>query len=84
MQTLVEYIGMADPLSIQPVLDLTVQLSRDLQVDFYPHFPQIFQAITKLLDTQDTTVLEWSFQTLSYLFKFLWRYMLKDLDNIYK
>jgi U3 small nucleolar RNA-associated protein 20 len=63
---------------------LAVQLSRDLQQDFYPYFPQIFKSITKLLDTQDTNVLEWSFQTLSYLFKFLWRYMLKDLDNVYE
>ena len=63
---------------------LTVQLSRDLQNDFYAYFPRIFNAITQLLDTQNTDILEWAFQTLSYLFKFLWRYMLKDLHNVYE
>lgn len=64
-------------------ISLTVQLSRDLQNDFYEYFPTIFESIIKLLDTQNTDILEWSFQTLSYLFKFLWRYMLKDLNNVY-
>jgi len=63
---------------------LTVQLSRDLQNDFYPYFPRLFNSITKLLETQNTEILEWSYQALSYLFKFLWRYMLKDLENVYK
>jgi U3 small nucleolar RNA-associated protein 20 len=36
---------------------------------YYLYFPQIFESISKLLDTQDTNVIEWSFQTLSYLFK---------------
>lgn len=63
---------------------LTAQLARDLQMDFYNYFPVIFQAIVKTLDTQNTEVLEWSFQCLSYLFKFLWRYMLKDLPTVYK
>jgi U3 small nucleolar RNA-associated protein 20 len=59
-------------------------MSRDLQYDFYPYFPRIFEKIVSLLETQDTEILEWSFQCLSYLFKFLWRYMLKDLENVYK
>lgn len=58
-------------------------MSRDLQNDFYSYFPRLFSSITKLLETQNTDILEWSYQALSYLFKFLWRYMLKDLDNVY-
>lgn len=83
VDTLIEYIGKSDELSLQPVLDLTVQLSRDLQQDFYPFFPSFFNAIVRLLN-QETTIIEWAFQTLSYLFKFLWRYMLKDLNNVYE
>jgi U3 small nucleolar RNA-associated protein 20 len=83
IETTTEFIKKADPLSLQPILELTAQLARDLQQDFYEHFPQVFDAIASLLDTQNTEVLEWSFQTLSYLFKFLWRYMLKDLNNVY-
>jgi U3 small nucleolar RNA-associated protein 20 len=59
-------------------------LSRDLQNDFYAYFPRVFAAITELLDTQNTDIIEWSFQSLSFLFKFLWRYMLKDLHNVYE
>ena len=59
-------------------------MSRDLQSDFYPYFPRVFETIVNLLETQDTDILEWCFQSLSYLFKFLWRYMLKDLENVYK
>lgn len=63
---------------------LVVQLARDLQADFYPHFHDFFLAITKLLDTQDTELLEWAFTSLSYLYKYLWRLMVKDIDNIYR
>lgn len=63
---------------------LVVQLARDLQTDFYPHFPDFFLLITSLLDTKDTELLEWSFTCLSYLYKYLWRLMVKDMANIYR
>lgn len=63
---------------------LVVQLARDLQTDFYPHFPDFFLLITSLLDTKDTELLEWSFTCLSYLYKYLWRLMVKDMTNIYR
>lgn len=65
-------------------LSLVVQLARDLQTDFYPHFPDFFTLITSLLDTKDTELLEWAFTSLSYLYKYLWRLMVKDMSNIYK
>ncbi|XP_056312047.1 small subunit processome component 20 homolog [Danio aesculapii] len=67
----------------QPLLDLVVQLARDLQMDFYPHFPDFFVIITSILDTPNTEVLEWVFTCLSYLYKYLWRMMVKDMDKIY-
>ncbi|KAI5094075.1 small subunit processome component 20-like [Silurus meridionalis] len=67
----------------QPLLDLVVQFARDLQTDFYPHFPDFFVIITSLLETQDTEVLEWAFTCLSYLYKYLWRLMVKDMNKIY-
>jgi len=63
---------------------LVVQLARDLQTDFYPHFPDFFVLITSLLETKDTEVLEWAFTCLSYLYKYLWRLMVKDMTNIYR
>ena len=61
-----------------------VRLARDLQTDFYPHFPDFFLLITPLLETKDTEVLEWVFTCLSYLYKYLWRLMTRDMSNIYR
>ena len=65
---------------------LLVQLARDLQSDFYPRFEQFFHVIVGLLDTydHDTEVLDKGFMTLSYLIKFLWRPLLKDIQTVYK
>ena len=54
VENLIKFIGKSDELSVQPLLDLTVQLARDLQNDFYAFFPSIFKAITDLLETQNT------------------------------
>uniref|UniRef100_A0A8C0AVP8 UTP20 small subunit processome component n=1 Tax=Buteo japonicus TaxID=224669 RepID=A0A8C0AVP8_9AVES len=83
VQSLKTHLQVEGSLAYQPLLDLVVQLARDLQADFYPHFPDFFLAITKLLDTQDTELLEWAFTSLSYLYKYLWRLMVKDIHNIY-
>lgn len=71
-------------LFLLPSPSLVVQLARDLQTDFYPHFPDFFILITSLLDTKDTELLEWAFTCLSYLYKYLWRVIVKDMSNIYR
>lgn len=63
---------------------LIVALARDLQYEFYPHFPKFFSAIVSQLSTQDTELLEKLFMCLAYLFKFLWKYMVKDIENVYR
>ncbi|KAL7370997.1 hypothetical protein ABVT39_016013 [Epinephelus coioides] len=83
VECLKKHLAVKDSLAYQPLLDLVVQLARDLQTDFYPHFPDFFVLITSLLDTKDTEVLEWAFTCLSYLYKYLWRVMVKDMTNIY-
>ncbi|KAJ7404618.1 Small subunit processome component 20 like protein [Willisornis vidua] len=83
VQSLKTHLQVEASLAYQPLLNLVVQLARDLQADFYPHFHDFFLAITKLLDTQDTELLEWAFTSLSYLYKYLWRLMVKDIHNIY-
>jgi len=65
---------------------LLVQLARDLQTDFYPHFKEFFDILVQLLNTysQDVEILENTFSSLSYIFKFLWRYLLKDIEVVYR
>ncbi|XP_056223520.1 small subunit processome component 20 homolog [Seriola aureovittata] len=83
VESLKTHLAVNNSLAYQPLLDLVVQLARDLQTDFYPHFPDFFILITSLLDTKDTEVLEWAFTCLSYLYKYLWKLMVKDMTNIY-
>ncbi|XP_074482513.1 small subunit processome component 20 homolog isoform X2 [Sebastes fasciatus] len=83
VESLKTHLAVKNSLAYQPLLDLVVQLARDLQTDFYPHFPDFFVLITSVLETKDTEVLEWAFTCLSYLYKYLWRLMVKDMTNIY-
>ncbi|XP_077566014.1 small subunit processome component 20 homolog [Stigmatopora nigra] len=84
VESLKTYLTSESSLAYQPLLDLVVQLARDLQTDFYPHFSDFFTLITSMLETKDTEVLEWAFTCLSYLYKYLWRLMVKDMENIYR
>ncbi|KAM4881703.1 small subunit processome component 20 homolog [Thomomys bottae] len=83
VQSLKVHLQIRNSFAYQPLLDLVVQLARDLQMDFYPHFQDFFLTITSILETQDTELLEWAFTSLSYLYKYLWRLMVKDMNNIY-
>uniref|UniRef100_A0A4W5MI71 UTP20 small subunit processome component n=1 Tax=Hucho hucho TaxID=62062 RepID=A0A4W5MI71_9TELE len=83
VESLKTHLSTKNSLACQPLLDLVVQLARDLQMDFYPHFPDFFVLITSLLETQDTEILEWAFTCLSYLYKYLWRLMVKDMTKMY-
>ncbi|XP_059042634.1 small subunit processome component 20 homolog [Mustela lutreola] len=83
VQSLKTHLQIKNSFAYQPLLDLVVQLARDLQTDFYPHFQDFFLTITSILETQDTELLEWAFTSLSYLYKYLWRLMVKDMSNIY-
>lgn len=83
VHSLKTHLQVRNSFAYQPLLDLVVQLARDLQTDFYPHFEDFFLTITSILETQDTELLEWAFTSLSYLYKYLWRLMVKDMSRIY-
>ncbi|XP_054430613.1 small subunit processome component 20 homolog [Pteronotus mesoamericanus] len=84
VQSLKTHLQIKNSFAYQPLLDLVVQLARDLQTDFYPHFRDFFVTITSILETQDTELLEWAFTSLSYLYKYLWKLMVKDMPSIYR
>ncbi|XP_061420704.1 small subunit processome component 20 homolog [Lethenteron reissneri] len=83
VQALKAHLQVPNSLALQPLLDLVVQLARDLQTDFYPHFPEFFSIVTGLLQTQDTDQLEWAFCCLAYLYKYLWKPLIRDIQNVY-
>ncbi|XP_043461043.1 small subunit processome component 20 homolog [Leptopilina heterotoma] len=83
LDTLLKYLKLKDPLCLQTVLELIVAVSRDLQKEFCQHFPEFLTAIIDLLWTKDADQLEYTFTTLAYLFKFLWRYLIRNVDKIF-
>lgn len=72
-----------NPLSLQPLLELVVALSKDLQKEFYAYYLKFLNQLIELLNTKDTDVLEWTFVCLAYLFKNLWRYLIKDINVVF-
>jgi U3 small nucleolar RNA-associated protein 20 len=81
-----------NPLILETLLDLVVPLARDLQGDFYFFYKQsLFEDIVTLLlhskqeqNEINTQLLEQVFQCLTYLFKYLWRIILKDLASLHE
>ena len=58
-------------------------MSKDLQKDFYEYFPRFLTVIIDLLQTKDTEQIEYTFMSLAYLFKFLWRYLVKNVKTVF-
>ncbi|XP_076242844.1 small subunit processome component 20 homolog [Calliopsis andreniformis] len=79
---LIEYLQKKDVLFLQPILELVVAVSKDLQKDFYEYFPRFLNVIIELLQTKDTEQIEYTFTCLAYLFKFLWRYLVKNVKTV--
>ncbi|XP_047005132.1 small subunit processome component 20 homolog [Schistocerca americana] len=80
---ILKHLAAKDPLSLQPILELVVALAQDLRQEIYPFYQDILQKLIPLLSSKDADQLEWTFNCLAYLFKFLWRYLVKDVDAVF-
>ncbi|KAJ8935873.1 hypothetical protein NQ318_019457, partial [Aromia moschata] len=81
VEVLTKHLKLKNPLYLQPLLEITVAVVKDLQKEFYNYYPQFLEILIDLLNTKDTEQLEWTFTCLAYLFKFLWRSLVKDINN---
>jgi len=61
---------------------LVVAVARDLQKEFYDYFPEFLSEMICLLQTKDVEQIEYTFTTLAYLFKFLWRYLTRNIKTV--
>ena len=81
--TLIEYINKHDERSLQPLLELLSQFCHDLGPDFLPFYEEALQTLISLLDSSNKfdspDALEWGFNCLAYLFKYLSRVLSQDL-----
>ena len=84
LEILKRYLSLKTPLALEPCLDLVATLSRDLLVDFCPYFEEIFTLLTGFLTTHDTDLIEHTFVSLAHIFKFIWRYLVADIKNVFK
>lgn len=82
---LVKYIEKHDPLSLEPLLDLLGSFAHDLGVRYESHFSETVTLITCLASKHsDVQVIEWSFTCLAWLFKYLSRLLVPDLQALYQ
>lgn len=84
VEILQRYLRKKDSLALDALLELCVELSRDLQGDFTQYFAQFLKIIASHLDTKDAEKLENCFSSLAYLFKFQWRYLVNDLKTLFR
>ncbi|XP_011256579.2 small subunit processome component 20 homolog [Camponotus floridanus] len=83
VDTLMEYLKKRDPLFLQPILELVVAVAKDLQGDFYErYFLAFFSEIIHLLQTKNAEQIEHAFNTMAYLFRHLWRFIVRDIKSV--
>ncbi|KAL8727764.1 MAG: hypothetical protein Q9166_005819 [cf. Caloplaca sp. 2 TL-2023] len=77
---LTEYVRRGDSHSLEPLLSLLASFAHDLASKFEVHFSDAVSLLTSLAAKHpEVEVIEWSFNCLAWLFKFLSRLMVPDL-----
>lgn len=83
MGLLEEYISKKDELSMESLLSLLSQFSRDLGSRFEKHFASAVTLVASVAATHSSIeVIEWSFTCLAWIFKFLSRLLVPDLRQL--
>ncbi|KAL9588748.1 MAG: hypothetical protein Q9203_002452 [Teloschistes exilis] len=79
-ETLAEYIKRGDSWSLEPLLSLLSCFAHDLGSKFEPHVSDFVTLVTSLaVKSPEFEVIEWSFNCLAWLFKYLSRLLVQDL-----
>lgn len=62
---------------------LLVAVAKDLRKEFYIYYEDVLNVLLELLNTNNAEQLEWTFTCLAYMFKFLWRSLVKNVKNVF-
>ncbi|KAJ4812893.1 Small subunit processome component 20-like protein [Rhynchospora pubera] len=84
---LIKRLNMEAPFSLQPILMLIADLSRDILEEFLPFLERLTKSIVDLLEKggeRDPDILEQVFTSWSYIMMYLQKYLVKDIINILK
>ncbi|KAL2629925.1 hypothetical protein R1flu_014611 [Riccia fluitans] len=81
MKSLLSRVRISAILSLEPILSLIALLSRDLQEEFIPYLDKFFDVCADLLKSggdQEPELLEQVFISVSYIIKYLIKFLAKD------
>lgn len=82
---LLAHIEKADPLSLEPLLNLLPHFAHDLDSRFEKYFKRTVATVAAVAaQNHDPAVIEWSFTCLAWLFKYLSRVLVPDLRPLYE
>ncbi|GAP92013.1 putative U3 small nucleolar RNA-associated protein 20 [Rosellinia necatrix] len=84
MDMLEKYISQQDAESLEPLLDLLTAFAHDLGMRFEKHYPRALALIIQIASRpQDAAVVEWTFACLAFLFKYLSKLLVPNLQPTY-
>lgn len=85
MELLVTYLEKGERESLEPLLELLTDFAHDLGVRFEHHYEQALRLVTSIAGTvqQDAAVIEWSFTSLTFMFKYLSKLLAPNLRPTY-
>ena len=80
----VDYLEKKDALSLEPLLSLIAHLAHDLGARFEKHFARMVTVVSRLAAQHHSIeVIEWSFNCLAWLFKYLSKLLIPDLRPLF-
>ncbi|KAL7754393.1 U3 snoRNP protein [Sorochytrium milnesiophthora] len=80
----VRHLGVVNSGAYEPILSMLPMLAKDLRGEFYPYLETILTAVLPLTRSQDPETLEWSFNAIAYLFKYLNRRIQDDITPVFR
>ena len=85
MDLLVAYIEKRDVQSLEPLLSLLSNLAHDLGIRFEKHFSRALTLVASVTaKNSDVQIIEWGFNCLAWLFKYLSRLLVPDLAPLFR
>ncbi|KAL2060165.1 hypothetical protein VTL71DRAFT_9560 [Oculimacula yallundae] len=84
MALFVTYMEKKERESLEPLLELLTDFAHDLGARFEKHYPKSLEMIISIAGMlQDVAVIEWSFTSLAFMFKYLSKLVVPDLRPTY-
>ena len=85
MSAVVRFLEKRDSLSLEPLLDLLSNFAHDLGTRFECYFSNALRLVSSIAAKHsDVEVIEWSFECLAWLFKYLSRLLVPDLRPVFE